>query len=229
MVDDHPPSGSLLGCGLIAVPHAVGQAGLDRRQDLIYEVIGNIREKIRRLPRLDDRHLVAIWVISRPVTEIDADQLVPIGVRCRRGNIDLGRIHPHQGATLTFRDIEFLRLFDIHRRERIDQPGAAAKAPPPRARLLLPGSAGPLLTWCSASTAQFSTIAMPAMIPITKSMALLSFSSTPWLLTNGSIDTISMPSRRIVSLKTVARRSAGLASISRSEKHTSELQSPDHL
>src|SRR5258708_10389595 len=111
---------------------------------MIYEVIGNMREKIRRLPRLDDRHLVAIWVISRPVTEIDADQLVPIGVRCRRGNWDLGRLTPRRGATLTFRDIEFLRLFDSHRRERIDQPGAGRESAAAAGPAAVAGIRGPL-------------------------------------------------------------------------------------
>src|SRR5262249_46275976 len=91
--------------------------------------------------------------------------------------------------------VEHLTLVLGHIGERIEKPtsilmGTCATAP---VRIARDRRALALLTWCGASTVQLSSIAILVSASQTRSIALLSFSSRPWVLTKGSRHTTSMP------------------------------------
>jgi hypothetical protein len=75
----------------------------------------------------------------------------------------------------------------------------------PRSRSASPGVEAPFLAWLARSMAQSNWSPMSASMVQTSSIALLSFSATPWALTKGS-----MPMMSMCKVSTISRSSGPL-------------------
>ena len=68
---------------------------------------------VRRLPRLDGRHIVAARIEAGAVAQRHADDAKPPGIGRRRGDIDLGAIEADQRPPIGLGEAELLALSSV--------------------------------------------------------------------------------------------------------------------